>query len=303
MYFIIREVLEECSKEYIKICGEKYVVVLTSKEWRLQKDNFDMGIDIELETADILSTTADVNFDSLTGTFCIPNRLNLFEENKFAFALDEKGIVFIDDSGVVEKMVNQIKMTRRWKFPSLERFLYDFLDQIIKDDFRFMVNYERELGSIERAITEDEDSMSDRVNDMRGDIRDLKIHYEQLFDLGQIFEENESDFFVEENIRYFHLFLNKVERLRDMSSSIRDYTIQVRDLYKSRLDIKQNRIMTVLTVITSIFMPLTLITGWFGMNFKNMPELDSPIAYPMVFVMCIIIIVACLIFFKRKRWL
>ena len=70
-----------------------------------------------------------------------------------------------------------------------------------------------------------------------------------------------------------------------------------------RLDIKQNRIMTVLTVITSIFMPLTLITGWFGMNFKNMPELDSPIAYPMVFVMCVIIIVVCLIFFKRKRWL
>ena len=131
MYFLIREVLEECSKEYIKICSEKYVVVLTSKEWKVQKDNFDMGIDIELETADILSTTADVNFDSLTGTFCLPNRLNLFEENKFAFALDEKGIVFIDDSGVVEKMVNRIKMTRRWKFPSLERFLYDFLDQII----------------------------------------------------------------------------------------------------------------------------------------------------------------------------
>ena len=93
MYFVIKEVLEECSKDYIKVCDEKYVAVLNLKEWRVQRDSFDMGIDIELETADILNTTADVNYDSLTGTFCIPNRLNLFEEHRFAFALDEKGIV------------------------------------------------------------------------------------------------------------------------------------------------------------------------------------------------------------------
>lgn len=303
MYFVIKEVLEECSKDYIKVCDEKYVAVLSSKEWRVQRDSFDLGIDIELETADILNTTADVNYDSLTGTFCIPNRLNLFEEHKFAFALDEKGIVFIDDSGIVKNMIQKIQISRRWRFPSLERFLYDFLEQIIKDDFRLMANYERELGMIEREIIEDEDAMPNRVNDMRGDIRDLRIHYEQLLDLGQIFEENENSFFEDENIRYFHLFLNRVERLRDMSSSIRDYTMQVRDLYKSHLDIKQNRIITILTVITSIFMPLTLITGWFGMNFKNMPELESPLGYPVVFVICVLIIISSLLFFKRKKWL
>lgn len=303
MYFVIKEVLEECSKDYIKVCDEKYVAVLNLKEWRVQRDSFDMGIDIELETADILNTTADVNYDSLTGTFCIPNRLNLFEEHKFAFALDEKGIVFIDDSGIVKDMIKKIQISRRWRFPSLERFLYDFLEQIIKDDFRLMANYERELGMIEREIIQDEDAMPNRVNDMRGDIRDLRIHYEQLLDLGQIFEENENSFFEDENIRYFHLFLNRVERLRDMASSIRDYTIQVGDLYKSHLDIKQNRIITILTVITSIFMPLTLITGWFGMNFKNMPELESPFGYPVVFIICVLIIISSLLFFKRKKWL
>ena len=303
MYFVIKEVLEECNRDYIKVCDEKYVAVLNFKEWRSQRDSFDMGIDIELEIADILNTTADVNYDSLTGTFCIPNRLNFFEEHKFAFALDEKGIVFIDDSGIVKDMIKKIKMSRRWRFPSLERFLYDFLEQIIKDDFRLMANYERELGTIEREITENVDTLPNRVNDMRGDIRDLRIHYEQLLDLGQIFEENENSFFEDENIRYFHLFLNRVERLRDMSSSIRDYTMQVRDLYKSHLDIKQNRIITILTIITSIFMPLTLITGWFGMNFKYMPELELPFAYPVVFIVCVAIIISSLLFFKRKKWL
>jgi magnesium transporter len=61
--------------------------------------------------------------------------------------------------------------------------------------------------------------------------------------------------------------------------------------------------MTVLTVITSIFMPLTLITGWYGMNFVYMPELQSPIAYPIVIAISVLIFVVCIIFFKLKKWL
>ena len=61
--------------------------------------------------------------------------------------------------------------------------------------------------------------------------------------------------------------------------------------------------MTLLTVITSIFMPLTLIAGWYGMNFKYMPELDYKSAYPIVIGVSIAIVVVCLIFFKKKKWL
>lgn len=55
--------------------------------------------------------------------------------------------------------------------------------------------------------------------------------------------------------------------------------------------------MAILTVVTTIFMPLTLIVGWYGMNLKYMPELDSPLAYPIVIGSCVVIVVACLIFF------
>lgn len=301
MYFLIKEILQECGKNEIKNCDDKYVAVLTSSEWKSEKDIFDFGIDLDLETSEILSTSADVNFDSLTGTFCVPNRQCLFEEQKFAFALDENGIVFIDDSGVVEKITQNIQQSRRWRFPSLERFIYDFLDQIIKDDLRLMNNYERELGMMENTIMADDVLDPNRVNDMRGDIRDLKNHYEQLLDLGQIFEENENNFFKPENIRYFHLFLNRIERLRDLSSSIRDYTVQIQDFYKSHLDIKQNRIITVLTVITSIFMPLNLITGWFGMNFKYTSDMDW--GYPLVIAASVLIVVVCFFVFKKKKWL
>ena len=128
-------------------------------------------------------------------------------------------------------------------------------------------------------------------------------HYNQLIDLGEELEENENNFFSQKNLRYFRLFISRVERFNDRAASLRDYTVQIRDLYKSHLDIKQNRIMTVLTVITSIFMPLTLIAGWYGMNFKYMPELDWKWSYPVVTGVCLLIVIIALIFFKKKKWL
>ena len=306
MYYLIKEILEECDKAALKKGDFQYVALLSAEEWHQEKDYFDMGIDIEPDVTEIFTTKAVVNYDSLTGTFCIPDRSDLSkEEHKFSFALDEKGVVFIDDSGFAAELLRNIQQTKKWRLPSLERFLYDFLDQITKDDLRLMEKYERELDAMEREILEEDadDVASGRVNDIRGDIRDIRIHYEQLMDLGQELVENENNFFKQENLRYFRLFLDRIARLHDTSSSIRDYTLQIRDLYKAHLDIKQNRIMTVLTVVTTIFMPLTLIAGWYGMNFVNMPELTSKWGYPAVIIVSIVIVVGSLIFFKKKKWL
>ena len=95
----------------------------------------------------------------------------------------------------------------------------------------------------------------------------------------------------------------RVDRLYDTLDSQREYISQIRDLIQNRLSEKQNRIMTLLTVITTIFIPLTLITGWYGMNFKYMPELNYRISYPLVLVVCILIAVSCLIYFKKKKWM
>ena len=122
-------------------------------------------------------------------------------------------------------------------------------------------------------------------------------------DLAQEFQENENGFFAQENLRYFRLFIDRASRLYDTSMSLRDYTMQLRDLYKAQLDLKQNRIMTVLTVVTTIFMPLTLIVGWYGMNFRYMPELEWHWGYPVIIILSIVIVVASLLFFKKKKWL
>lgn len=305
MFYAIEETLKATTREEIKKTGKQYVAVLSIDEWRKTKDSYELGIDMDPDISEIYMTNADVNYDSLTGTFSIPDRKDPSgEDSKFAFVLDEKGVIFIDDDDTAQKIVNGVMRSKRWKFPSLERFLYDFMDQIVKDDLRLMERYEDELDAMEQAILDgEEDLPSGRLNDLRNNIRYLRIHYEQLIDLAQEFEENENNFFDIDNLRYFRLFINRASRLRDTSMALRDYTMQIRDLYKAHLDIKQNRIMTVLTVVTTIFMPLTLIVGWYGMNFVYMPELKSELGYPVVIIVSVVIVIASLLFFKKKKWL
>ena len=264
-----------------------------------------MGIEMDIDLSSIHSTKAEVNYDSLTGSFCVPDRNHISEPNtKFAFALDEKGIVFIDDSGYVMKIISNITGSKRWAMPSLERFIYDFLEQIVSKDQIILEKFDKELDSIESGIMEGEiTDPSQRISRIRSDLRDMRIHYEQLLDLSQELEENENNFFKKENTRYFHLFTQRVSRLHDLTTSLRDFSIQIRDLYQSQLDVRQNRIMALLTIISSIFMPLTLIAGWYGMNFKYMPELEYKVSYPVIIVISIAIVVVSLVFFKKKKWL
>ena len=155
MYYLIKDTLTETTAQERKKAGCQYVAVITSAEWKKCRDEFEMGIDMDSEPGEIYSTKAEVNYDSLTGSFSIPDRSDFVNYRDFLFALDEKGIVFIDDTDTVIKLIEGIKKTKKWRFPSLERFLYDFLEQIVKDDRELPEKYEKEIEVI----------------------RDLKVHY------------------------------------------------------------------------------------------------------------------------------
>ncbi len=305
-YYLLEERLTPCSSEELHRQNERqYVAVLTTPEWQRERDRFDMGIELEPDAGNIHNTKAEVNYDSLTGTFQIPDREALTErDSRFAFALDEKGVVFIDDSGKALEIIEAIRRAKRWREPSLERFLYDFLEQIVEPDLPIMERYEAELDRIEDEILASEEQRDMvRVNDIRSDIRELLVHYDQIIDMAQELEENENGFFHEKNLRYIHLFMNRMARRHDSAVSLRDHTMQVRDLYNAQLEVRQNRTMTLLTVITTIFLSLTLIAGWYGMNFRYMPELESHLGYPVVIAVSIAIVIVSLVFFKKKKWL
>lgn len=305
MYYKIRNTLEAIRAEEIFDGEECYVAVVSPEEWTRDKEKFNMGIDLEFEIENLFMTKAEVNYDSLTGSFIIPDRSDLLERsNRFAFALDERGIVFIDHDGYAASLVKRIAATKKWRYPGLERFIYDFLETIISGDLNMLERYEDEITVIEDRILEGNlTGELERNNEIRGELLKLKMYYEQLIDLGQELAENENDFFMSDNLRFFELFTARVTRLQGLVSTLKEYTMQVRELYQSELSVKQNRIMTVLTVVTTIIMPLTLVTGWYGMNFKYMPELDSPLAYPVVIGVVILMAISGIVYFKKKKWL
>jgi len=305
MYYKIGERIEEFNPTTFENIDFQYIAVVSSEEWVNSNRKFDMGIEWDIDLAEISDTRATVNIDSLTGTFSIPSRKDIFgPQHRFAFALDEKGVVFIDDEGFASKIIEKIASTKKCINPCLERFLYDFLESIIHRDFILLEKYDVRLDQIESDILSGKaEDVIRELSDIRSELRDLRSHYAQLLDLSQEFEEDENGFFKDSNERYFRLVSRRVQTLHDLTTSLSDYAAQVRDLNQTQIDIKQNRIMTVLTVITSIFMPLTLITGWYGMNFVYMPELQSPVAYPVVITVSILIFAGSLIFFKLKKWL
>lgn len=77
------------------------------------------------------------------------------------------------------------------------------------------------------------------------------------------------------------------------------YEKLIMDMEEKAMDAQQNRNMQFLTVISTIFFPLTLITGWYGMNFENMPELEE--GYPGVIMLSLVVIAGCIYIFKKKK--
>ena len=305
MYYLIEQTLRPVSEEEYRKSRKARVTVLNRKEWEKKKKDLPFTMEIDRELEQMLTTEANVNFDSLSGTFSIPDRSNLDNEDfRFAYALNKRNVVFVDDSGYVKNALEEIIRTKKWNTPCLERFFYDFLDQIVKDDLRIMEKFEKQLDEMEAGIQKDDKDISlNEANYIRGSIRYLLIHYEQLMDLAQELDENENGFFDEKNLRYFTSYISRLDRLYNNAASLRDYSIQIRDLYQESIAVKQNNIMTLLTVVTSVFMPLTLITGWYGMNFKYMPELNVELSYPVVFIVCIVIVIVSMLYFKKKKWL
>jgi magnesium transporter len=89
----------------------------------------------------------------------------------------------------------------------------------------------------------------------------------------------------------------------DTIEFFRDIISGMMDLYLSTVSNRMNEVMKVLTIMATIFIPLTFVAGIYGMNFKFMLELEWKWSYPILWILLIVIFFSMLIFFKRKKWL
>ncbi len=114
--------------------------------------------------------------------------------------------------------------------------------------------------------------------------------------------KGESEFIKEENLPYFADVYDHVAHLIDSLETYKDLTSSLLDIHINAMNTRMNEVMKVLTVISTIFMPLTFIVGVYGMNFEFLPELHWRWGYYIVWAVMLTIVVAMLLFFKRKKW-
>lgn len=165
------------------------------------------------------------------------------------------------------------------------------------------------LDRIEDKITDLEDALANEENrdyvgeitELRKQLLTLRRYYENMLALMEDFEENRNALLGEDDLRLLHFQTQKVERLYHNALHLRDYLTQVREAYQAQLDIESNKVMKLFTVITSIFLPLNLLVGWYGMNLL-MPEISFRYAYPIFILICVIIVAGLATYFKRNRW-
>ena len=219
-----------------------------------------------------------------------------FRTNLLIFICDEA-----QDYQLLHKIITKIEF-KEIKSLTLERVLYEFFDLLTAGDSMYIENLEEEIGELEEAlITSEKRDYTMEIIKLRKKLLVLKRYYEQLFDLAEAMEENENELLSDHMIRYFHILTTRTNRLSDSISNLRDYVSQVREAYQTEVDISQNRIMRLFTVITAIFLPLTLLVGWYGMNFP-MPEYRWAYGYPAVIIVSAVVALLSVIYFKKHKW-
>ena len=239
--------------------------------------------------------------ECLTGTFCIPKLLDVLGSRyRIMFFITKDKIVLVDDDDFSKRLISRIHRKKSDQYATKEKFFYNFIAEFINRDLEFLMRFEKNLMEREDKIHRGKhENIYSQILMIRRELLTLRGYYDEITDVGRALEENENGYFAKKQLKYFGTVSDRAERLMNKTSHLLEYAQQVKDAYQAQIDAKQNSNMQFLTLISTIFFPLTLITGWYGMNFQNMPELEH--GYPGVIVLSLVVIIVCIIIFKIKK--
>ena len=211
-------------------------------------------------------------------------------------------IVIADDSDFSIRLLQNIRMRKVHQGVNKGRFLFNFVTEFLERDYEILDSMEHTLMSMEEEASQREtENYQEKLMPLRRELLTLRSYYNEMVDFAKNLEENENGYFRKKQISYFDTIEDRADRLMNKTAQLLEYAEQVKDAYQSRLDARQNRSMQFLTIISTIFLPLTLITSWYGMNFQNMPELQN--GYPGVIFLSVLVIILCIWIFKIKKLL
>jgi len=182
--------------------------------------------------------------------------------------------------------------------------VYAIIDLVVDHYTLIMQEFEEHIDSLEDIIntSDTRDILSELYNN-RHSLTTLRRGILPLREIIRNLERGYTQFIGKNTFVFFHDVYDHSIYIIESIESFRDILATTHDIYLSLISNKMNEIMKVLTIFSSIFIPLTFIAGLYGMNFKFMPELEWHWGYPVL--LCIMLVVSgiMLLYFKKKKWL
>jgi magnesium transporter len=312
IYKISNNILQTVSfKEFGRDKEQHFWIIAKPEEILQHNDIFRFHKSTIEECMNIKQHTRLENYDD--SSFGVINIIdhtgNWFEAKEIDFYITSNYLVFVskDKNRVIEQIKNDIsqnvKSSSNYNINE-SKILYMLLDRLTSMDNIILKKIESSIATLEeQVISGVEKDFTVEIIKLRKQLLYLKRYYEPLIDIAEDLEENESGLIDEGAIKYFKMLINRIQRLNNNVIHLRDYVTQVREAYQAQVDIKLNKTMKLFTVVTTIFLPLTLIAGWYGMNFTHMPELKWIYGYPFVIGLSLAVVAVCLVYFRRHDYL
>ncbi|MFZ2146723.1 MAG: magnesium/cobalt transporter CorA [Sedimentisphaerales bacterium] len=181
---------------------------------------------------------------------------------------------------------------------------YSLIDAIVDHYFVILEKLGERIESLEEEVVSDPTEKTiQQIHSLKREMISLRKSVWPLRELIGGLQKSESPLIKETTDIYLRDVYDHTIQIIDTIESSRDMVSGMLDIYLSSLSNKMNAVMKVLTIIATLFIPLTFVAGIYGMNFKYMPELEWRWAYPILWLVMIAVAVIMLFYFRRKKWL
>ena len=182
--------------------------------------------------------------------------------------------------------------------------LYALVDAIVDQYFAVLESVGEKIESLQQIVVADPkpDTLRD-IHALKRQLLFLRRAVWPLRDVMNNLSRSECPLFEPSTKVFFRDVYDHVVQIIDTIETLREMVSASLDIYLSSVSYRLNAVMRVLTVITTIFMPLSFIASIYGMNFEHMPELKSEWGYPVVLGVMAVVGVGMLLVFRKKRWL
>ena len=203
---------------------------------------------------------------------------------------------------------NAIKERIKNKYGNLRKrgadyLAYALIDSIVDDYYLSLELLGEEIEQLENEMLDNPNQeIFSEIKQYRNEIYVIRKFIRPLRGVLRSVLHLENSLIDKSIRKYIKDVYDHVLEITDMVSLLHDMLNNSFEFYMSNSSNKMNEVMQVLTIIATLFIPLTFITGLYGMNFKYMPELESKVGYPVVLFVMLITVVGLLVYFKKKKW-